>query len=109
MTASESGWFVARAFEKPTETVRFAHTSPVYIRVGRDPGIVDEDANFFLDWMDREIKFFTTVPGFRREADRRAMVEIFREARTVYERLGKHRLSSRLSREMKNSWAGILR
>jgi len=83
----ESGWVAARAFERPLEKARFAHTSPVYVRIGRDPGIVPEDAKFFLAWIDREIGFYEKHPGFRSEGDRDAMLEMFRRARRMYERL----------------------
>ena len=83
----ESGWVAVRAFERPLEKARFAHTSPVYVRVGRDQGIVPEDAKFFLVWIDREIGFYEKLPGFRSQPDRDAMLEMFRRARRVYERL----------------------
>jgi hypothetical protein len=85
--AKESGWLAARAFEKPAEAVRFAQTSPVYVQVGQDRGIVPEDARFFLNWIDREIKFYENLPAFRSDSDRQAMLEFFRKARAVYERL----------------------
>jgi hypothetical protein len=85
----ETGWVAARAFERPLEKSRFAHTSPVYVRVGRDPGTVSEDAKYFLAWLDREIGFYENLAGFRSEADRRAMLEFFRQARAVYDRLAK--------------------
>ena len=28
----ETGWVVARCFERPGATIRFAHTSPVYVQ-----------------------------------------------------------------------------
>lgn len=67
--------------------MRFAHTSPVYVRVGNDLGIVPEDAAFFVDSMDRAIAFLQSVPGFHSPADRDAMVSMFRQARAVYARL----------------------
>lgn len=87
MDPAESGWFAARAFEKPGQAVRFAHTSPLYVKVGPDRGIVPEDAKFFLTWIDREIRFYETLPGFPSDADRQAMLAFFRRARGVYERL----------------------
>lgn len=85
--AHGSGWIAARAFDKPGESVRFAQTSPVYLKVGQDPGIVPEDAKFFLNWIDREISFYQNLPRFRSEPDRQAMLALFRRARKVYERL----------------------
>ena len=80
----ETGWFVARAFEKPDRTVRFAHTSPVYVEIGRQTGVVREDVQFFIDWIDREIAFYRDLPGFREPADRKAMLALFSAARQVY-------------------------
>jgi hypothetical protein len=85
-----SGWFAARAFEQPTASVRFAHTSPVYIRVGSDRGVVPADAQFFISWLDREIKSYEGSPDFRSPADRDAILATFRSARDVYERLAQH-------------------
>jgi hypothetical protein len=85
--ANETGWFAARAFEKPDHTVRFAHTSPVYLEIAGDPGIVREDAQFFIDWIDRETGFYEKLPGFREPAHREAMIALFRSARQVYLKL----------------------
>ena len=79
----------ARAFEKPAGSIRFAHTSPVYVQVGNGRGAVPEDAKFFVDWIDREVKFYQRYSGFRGEQDREAMLEIYRKARVVYGRLAK--------------------
>jgi hypothetical protein len=87
MTVDQTGWFVARAFEKPTETERFAHTSPVYIRVGNDRGIVPEDAQYFVKLMSREMKFYQNLSAFRTATDRDALVNMFEKARAAYARL----------------------
>jgi hypothetical protein len=84
---TESGWFTARVFEKFDGTIRFAHTSPVYIEFAGDAGIVREDARFFLNWIDREIAFYKDLPGFREPAHRKAMLELFDSARRVYAKL----------------------
>lgn len=86
-TVPRTGWFVARAFEKPTKTVQFAQTSPVYVQVGQDQGIVPADAEYFVRLMDHEIKFFQNVSGFRSPANRQAMVNMYKKARAVYSRL----------------------
>jgi hypothetical protein len=85
--ARETGWIAARVFERPDRTIRFAHTSPVYLEFPADRGIVKEDARFFLQWIDRESEFYRGLPEFRTEADREAMLEFFAAARQVYERL----------------------
>ena len=83
---SHDGWVAARCFEPAGRTIRFAHTSPVYVNVGR-PRPAADDARFFLEWMDREIAFYTTQSGFRDPRHREEMLEFFRAARAVYARL----------------------
>jgi hypothetical protein len=83
----QTGWIAARAFEKPDRTVRFAHTSPVYVEFPGDKGIVAGDVQFFLDWIDREAAFYRNLPGFREPAQRQAMLEFFTAAREVYAKL----------------------
>ena len=85
--AQSSGWFAARAFEKPTETVRFAHTSPVYVQVGRDNGLIADDAKYLLALTEQQIKYCETSSQFRSEANRQAMLAFFRKAEAVYARL----------------------
>lgn len=85
----ETGWFAARAFETPDRTVRFAHTSPVYVEFPGDAGTAGEDARFFIDWIDREMAFYRSLPGFHDPAHREAMLELFSSAREVYARLAR--------------------
>jgi hypothetical protein len=87
----ETGWFAARAFERPDHTVRFAHTSPVYVEVAGQAGVVRDDAQFFIDWMDREIAFYKSLPDFREPAHREAMLALFTSARQVYSSLANKR------------------
>ena len=82
--ASETGWVVTRCFEKPAATIRFAHTSPVYIQFGRESGVVAADARFFIEWIDREIRFYQEESGFKKDSDRSEMVSFFQKARAVY-------------------------
>ena len=80
------GWLAARAFEPPGRTVRFGHTSPVYVDRGT-PASAAVDARFFLDWIDREVRSYSASTAFRSERDRAAMLEVFAKARAVYEGL----------------------
>ncbi len=84
-----TGWLAARAFEKPAGAIRFAQTSPIYVQVGSGRGVVPEDARYFLTWIDQESEFYHAYPGFRSEGDRQAMLDLFRKARVVYEKLAK--------------------
>jgi hypothetical protein len=113
----ESGWIVARAFEKTVQPLpnptthpvlingyqpisdvskhgwatapypHFAHTGPVFVQIGSDQGVVPADAQFFIDWIDREIPVFESVTGFRSESDRQQVLTMFRQARSVYQKL----------------------
>ena len=67
--------------------MRFAHTSPVYVQVGRDDGVVAEDAKYLLGLIEQQIKFCETSSNFRSEADRQAMLAFFQKAAAVYTRL----------------------
>lgn len=84
---NETGWIAARCFERPGKTIRFAHTSPVYIQFGSHLGIVPAEAKFFIDWLDREIEFYKKEPGFKEPSHRREMLSLFQRARTVYSKL----------------------
>jgi hypothetical protein len=83
----ETGWIVARCFERPANTIRFAHTSPVYVQFGEQSGHVREDAQFFIDWIDREIEFYKQEPGFKQPEHRAEIISFFRKARGVYSKL----------------------
>jgi hypothetical protein len=85
---SSNGWIAARCFEPPGRTIRFAHTSPVYVDVGR-PAPAADDARFFLEWIDREVGFYSAQTGFREPRHRDEMLEFFRAARAVYARLAR--------------------
>jgi hypothetical protein len=83
----ESGWFVARCFERAGSTIRFAHTSPIYLRFDGDAGIVAPDAQFLLKWIEREIAFYQAEPGFKEPSHREEMIGLFQKAKAVYEKL----------------------
>ena len=83
---AHDGWVVARAFEPAGKTVRFAHTSPVYVDVGK-PAPAADDAKFFLEWIDREIAFYTASREFRTRGHQDDMLALFRQAREVYARI----------------------
>jgi hypothetical protein len=85
--AEETGWIAARSFERAGETIRFAHTSPIYVGIAGRPGVVPEDARFFLKWIDREMEYYRKESRFRSEQDRLAMLSLFERARAVYEKM----------------------
>ncbi len=83
---ARNGWIAARAFESAGKTIRFAHTSPIYVNVGI-PAPAADDAKFFLAWIDRELAFFTASKDFRSRAQQDEMLALFRQARQVYAQL----------------------
>jgi hypothetical protein len=86
----ETGWIIARCFERAGKTIRFAHTSPVYVRFPADDGFVPEDAEFFVDWIDRELSFYKKETRFRSLQDQAEMLRFFEKARAVYAKLAGH-------------------
>jgi hypothetical protein len=85
-TFAHNGWVAARAFEPAGRTIRFAHTSPIYVDVGI-PAPAADDAKFFLEWIDREIAFYTARHDFRQRNHEDEMLAFFRQAREVYARM----------------------
>jgi hypothetical protein len=83
----ETGWVVARCFERAGKTIRFAHTSPVYVEVQEDKGIVRQDAQFFLEWIERELAFYRRETRFQTLQEQAEMLRFFEKAREVYARL----------------------
>jgi hypothetical protein len=82
------GWVAARAFEVAGQTIRFAHTSPVYVDLGR-PSPAAADARFFLEWIDREMTLVSAQTGYRQPRDREDMLAFYREAREIYAKMSK--------------------
>jgi hypothetical protein len=83
-TFDSPGWVVARCFEQPGRTIHFAHTSPIYLQAGTRAHIVPADAQFFVDWISREILFYKESGGFRSADDRDEMLYFFRKAQRIY-------------------------
>jgi len=83
---ARNGWIAARAFEPAANTIRFAHTSPIYVEAGVSANAAD-DAKFFLRWIDREIAFYTSNKDFRARDQQDDMLAFFRQAREVYAKL----------------------
>jgi len=78
-------WYAARVYVENDDTVRMAHSQPVFI-----PGAwnANSDAQYFIDWIDDLIARTEADEGRFTNAEERAEVlATYREARTVYERL----------------------
>ncbi|HYL22004.1 MAG TPA: hypothetical protein VEU74_09585, partial [Gemmatimonadales bacterium] len=86
---THSGWFVLRAWsdraEQPVlDLYPFASTSPIYVRVGREPVRSPEDAEFFLKWLDRLQQAAEAHESWRTPAEREHVIGLIDRARAVY-------------------------
>jgi hypothetical protein len=70
------------------ETV-FAHTSPVYVLRDEQPIRSWDDAQYYVRYLDRAIKWLQSDAKFARPGDMKASVEAFRAGRAIYEQRAK--------------------
>jgi hypothetical protein len=86
-----SGWVAARlgstvrdSFAQPI----WAHTSPVYIEAGNDPGPARrESARWFAETIDRSMEWVSAKGRFYTDAQRREVLDLFRQGQEVYRRM----------------------
>lgn len=67
------------------ETV-FAHTSPVYVLLNRQPIRSQEDAEYYVRYLDNAIAWLDKQGNFARPSDKTATLEAFRAGQRVYRR-----------------------
>jgi TolB protein len=81
-------WLAARCFLAPGETIRLAHTSPVYLSGPEARWDARQDARYFLKWLD-ELTAVTKSEKdrFKDNAERREVLAIYSKARAFYARL----------------------
>jgi hypothetical protein len=78
-----NSWVAARCFTRNGDTIRMAHSRPVYLK-GR--WNMQEDAVFFMRWIDELIEQTRNEPDRVKTAEeRRALVELYQRARQFYE------------------------
>ena len=76
-------WIAARVFAQDEETVRVAHSSPVWFDGAW--GAAD-DAEYFIAWIDELLGQCESDPTrFRTPQERETVMTIYRQAREVYE------------------------
>jgi len=63
----------------------FAHTSPVYVRVGGELARSPADARFWAGWIDKLITRTIARGGLRDETRRIEVVSLFRQAQKIFE------------------------
>ena len=66
------------------DTAMFAHTSPVYVRVGGELARSPIDARFWAEWIDKLIARTIARGGLKDEARRTEVVTLFRKAQTIF-------------------------
>ncbi len=87
-----SGWYVLRAYGDRArlpvlDIYPFASTSPIYVTVGDEPVRSREDAEFFVQWIDRLLAAAGAHSGWTTPGERTASLNLLAAARAVYARL----------------------
>jgi len=86
---ARSGWYVLRAWsDRPAlpilDLYPFGSTSPIYVRVGRQPVRSREDAEFFARWIDRLDEAARADEAWNTPDERDHVLRLLRQARAVY-------------------------
>jgi hypothetical protein len=75
-------WAAARCFVKAENTVRLAHSAPVYLAGKWN---AKEDASYFVDWIGELIKISMEDPKrFASDAEMQEVLSLYRKARDFY-------------------------
>lgn len=85
LEVGESCWMALRAFEKSDLDNRFAHTSPIYALVEGRPPRVEASLRDLLGKLDQLIDYIEKSVAFRRESHRAETLELYRQARAIYQ------------------------
>jgi hypothetical protein len=89
-----SCWIALRCSGAKNEAVldpdgAFAHTSPAYVAVPGAPLACRNDAEYFIDWIERLIATTESRARFPSDAAREAVVALFRNGQAYYEELAR--------------------
>ena len=92
LNVDRSGWLLLRAWnDGPHPDVLdiypWATTSPIYVEVGNQPRRSREAAAYFLKWLDRIQSATEQNTDYRTPAEREAVLQDVRRARTFYEQV----------------------
>jgi hypothetical protein len=84
-----SAWIAARAIGPWSRMVlndiqAFAHTSPVYVRFGDERVAYEQDAQFWVEWIDKLIAQVNQRGRFATPERKREVVELFQRGQEVY-------------------------
>jgi len=83
----ESGWIIARAFEKQDKTIKFAHTSPIYVQIGSSPMKPrKESALYYANWCKELLEMSVAEKNrYPTNLHREEVESIYRRAIAFYE------------------------
>src|SRR6266550_3840289 len=86
---ARSGWYVVRAWSDRAalpilDLYPFGSTSPIYVRVGREPVRSREDADFFVRWIDRLDQAARAHEAWNTPDERGHVLRLLAQARDVY-------------------------
>ena len=89
VTIRRSGWYVLRAWSDRSalpilDLYPFGSTSPIYVRVGREPVRSREDADFFVRWIDRLDQAARSHQSWLTPDERDHVLRLVTQARAVY-------------------------
>jgi hypothetical protein len=86
---THSAWIAARAIGPWSRLVlndvqAFAHTSPVYVQFGEERVAYRQDAQFWINWIDKLIAQVNQRGRFASPERKREVVDLFRRGQEVY-------------------------
>jgi hypothetical protein len=86
---TRSGWYVLRAWSDHAEPpvldlYPFGSTSPIYVRVGRQPVYSPNDAEWFVRWIDRVDQAARAHEAWNTPEEREHVLRLLGRARAVY-------------------------
>jgi hypothetical protein len=90
LPVERSGWVLLRArsdraIEPVLDLYPYGTTSPVYLAVGGRPARSTEDAEYFVQWLDRLSAVARSSPDWNSDAERDATLTLIRRARDEFE------------------------
>jgi len=86
---NKSGWIVVRAFEQHANTIRLAHTNPIYVEIDGPMKPQPESARFYTDWCVELLEQSQKDTGrYENEKQRKEVEDEYRQAVKYYHNLG---------------------
>jgi hypothetical protein len=90
LVLDRSSWIAARV-KGPwhrmilNDAAAFAHTSPVYVKLAGNPIRSREDADFWIDWIDKLAERTRQRGRFSNQAQQDEVLALFQKARAIYQ------------------------